>query len=62
MFFISKLWNGGGENINIYYAVTGWMLCAIPHIREDVFKNAQNNHHIQVNTVIIGLCVGSTKK
>ena len=28
------------------------MLFVIPHIREDVFKNVQNNHHIQVNTVI----------
>ena len=23
------------------------MLCVITYIREDVFKNAQNNHHIQ---------------
>ena len=41
-----------GENINTDYAVTGWMLCVIPHIGGDIFNNAQNHHHIQVNTVI----------
>ena len=39
-FFISSLWNERGKHINTDYAVTGWMLCVIPHIREDVFKNA----------------------
>ena len=34
----------------------------IPHIREDVFKNAQNNHHIQVNTFIKTLFSESTEK
>ena len=38
------------------------MLYVIPHIRGDVFKNAQNNHHIQVNNVIKTLFVGSTEK
>ena len=32
--------------------MTGWILCVINHIREDVFKNAQSKHHIQVNNVI----------
>ena len=50
------------EHINTDYAVTGWMLCVIPHIREDVFKNAQNKHHIQVNNVIKTLFAGSTEK
>ena len=40
------------EHINTDYAVTGWMLCVIPHIMEDVFKNVKNKHHIQVNNVI----------
>ena len=35
---ISNLWNKREEYINTNYAVTGWMLCVIPHIREDVFK------------------------
>ena len=38
------------------------MFFVIPHIREDVFKNAQNNHNIQVNTVIKILFSGSTEK
>ena len=38
------------------------MLCVIPHIREDVFKNAHYNHHIQVNTVIKSLFPVSTEK
>ena len=38
------------------------MLCVIPHIREDVFKNEQNKHHIQVNNVIKSLFSGSTEK
>ena len=42
--------------------MTGWMLCVITHIREDVFKNAQNKHHIQVNTVVKSLLSGSTEK
>ena len=50
------------EHINTDYAVTGWMLCVLPHIREDVFKNTQNKHHIQVNNVIKTLFSGSTEK
>ena len=42
--------------------MTAWMLCVITHIRKDIFKNAQNNHHIQVNTVINILFVRSTEK
>ena len=61
-FIISSLWNKREEHINTDYAVTSWMLCVIPHIREDVFKNAQNKHHIQVNNVIKTLFAGSTEK
>ena len=46
------MWNEREEHTNTDYALTGWMLCVIPHIREDIFKNAQNKHHIQVNNVI----------
>ena len=46
------MWNKGEKHINIDCAVTGWVLCVIPNIREDVFKNTQNKHHIQVNNVI----------
>ena len=38
------------------------MSCLITHIREYIFKNAQNNHHIQVNIVIKSLFSGSTEK
>ena len=61
-FVISNLWNEREKHINTDYAVTGWMLCVIPHIREDVFKNAQNKHHIQVNNVIKTFFSGSTEK
>ena len=61
-FVISNFWNKREEHINTDYAVTGWMLCVIPNIREDVFKNAQNKHHIQVNNVIKSLFAGSTEK
>ena len=37
-FFISILRNKREEHINTDYAVTGWILCVLPHIREDVFK------------------------
>ena len=45
-FVVSNLWNEREKRINTNYAVTGCMLCLIPHITEHVFKNAQNNHHI----------------
>ena len=61
-FVISSLWKEREKYINTGYAVTGCMLCVIPHIREDVFKNAQNTHHIQVNIVIKTLFVGLTEK
>ena len=61
-FIISSLCNKREEHINTDYAVTGWMLCVIPHIREDVFKNAQNKNHIQVNNVIKTLFAVSTEK
>ena len=38
------------------------MLSVINQIREDVFKNAQNKHHIQVNNVIKTLFAVPTEK
>ena len=61
-FVISSLWNERKKQINTDYVVTGWILGVITHIREDVFKNAQNNHRIQVNTVIKSFFSGSTEK
>ena len=37
-FVIYSLWNEREKNINTDYAVTGWMLRVIPHIRKDVLK------------------------
>ena len=39
-FEISSLWNEREKHTNTYYYITGWVLCVIPHIREDLFKNA----------------------
>ena len=61
-FVISNLCNEREKHINTYYAVTGCILCVIPQIRQYVFKNAQINHHIQVNTVIMSIFSGSTEK
>ena len=61
-YVISNLWHKREEHINTDYAVTGWVLCVIPHIRDDVFKNSQNKHHIQVSNVIKNLFAGSTEK
>ena len=61
-FFISNLWNKREEHTNNDYAVNSCMLGVIPHIREDVLKNAQNKHHIQLNNVIKTLFAGSTEK
>ena len=54
------MWNERDKHINTAYDVTGWMLCVINHIREDVLKREQNNHHIQLNTVIKSFISGST--
>ena len=61
-FVISRLWNKREEHINTEYSMAGWMLCVIPHIRENLFKNSQNKHHIQVNNLIKTLFYGSTEK
>ena len=38
------------------------MICVIPHIREDVFKNINRHHMNQVNIVINDLFVRSSEK
>ena len=35
---IFSLCNEREKHINTDCAITGWMLCVIPHIREDIFK------------------------
>ena len=62
MFFISKLWIERQKHINTDYYVTGLLLCVIPYIRENVFKNSNRNHINQVNTVIKTLFAGLSEK
>ena len=40
------------EYSNTDYAVTGYIICVIPHITEDVLENAYVKHMKQVNFVI----------
>ena len=61
-FVISSLWNLREKHSIFGYSVNGWMFCVIPHIREDIFKNAQNKHHIEVNNVIKTLFSRPTEK
>ena len=51
-FVISNLWNEKERDIDIDYFVTGCILCVIPHIREDVLNNSNENIGNKVNTVI----------
>ena len=51
-FFISNLWIEREKRTNTDCTVTGWMLCIIYHIREDVFNNSNENNRNKVNTVI----------
>ena len=51
-FVISKLWIEEEKHINTDYAVTGWVLCVIPHIKKDVLKIQMKNNRNQVNNVI----------
>ena len=34
------------------YAVTGWMLCVIPHVHNDIIDNYDGNNRNQVNNFI----------
>ena len=61
-FPIYCLWIVREKHNNTDYSGTGWMLCVIPHIREDVFKNAQNKNHIQLNNVIRTFFLDQLKK
>ena len=47
-----NLWQNRQLHINTDFAVTGWMLCVIPHIRKDAKYHSDRNHRKQVNNVI----------
>ena len=39
-------------HINTDYATTGWMLCVIPHINNDIIDNPDGNNRKQANNII----------
>ena len=55
-----NLWQKRQLHINTDFAVTGWMLCVIPHIHMDAKDHSDINHRKQVNNVIKRLFSGSS--
>ena len=51
-FSVCKLWQKRQLHINTDFAVTGWMLCFIFHIRKDSKYHSYSDHNKQVNNVI----------
>ena len=49
---VYKIWQKRQLHINTDFTVTGWMLCAIPHIRKDAKDHSDSDHRKQVNNVI----------
>ena len=49
---VCKLWQKRQIHINTDFAVTGWMLCVIPHIHKDARYHSYSDHRKQVNNVI----------
>ena len=59
---VCNLWQKRQLHINTDFAVTGWMLCVIPHIRKDAKYNSDRNHRKQVKNVIKTLFSGSSEE
>ena len=59
---VCNLWQKRSLHINTNFAVTGWMLCVIPHICKDAKDNSYSNHRKQVNNVIKVLFSGSSEE
>ena len=51
-FSVCNLWQKRQLHINTDFVVTGWTLCAIPHIRKDAKYHSDSDHRKQVNNVI----------
>ena len=49
-------------HINTNFAVTGWMLCVIPHILKDAKDHSDSDHRKHVNNVISILFSGETEE
>ena len=58
---VCNLWQKIKLRINTDFAVTGWMLCVIPHIRKYAKDHSDRNHRKQVNNVIKTLFSGSSE-
>ena len=59
---VCNLWQKRQLHINTDFAVTGWMLCVIPHIRKNAKDNSDRNHRKQVNNVIKTLFLDHLKR
>ena len=59
---VCNLWHKRQLRINTYFAVTGWMLFVIPHIRKDAKYNSDIDHRKQVNNVIKKLFSGASEE
>ena len=59
---LCSLWQKKQLHINTDFAVTGWMLCVIPHICIDAKDHSDRNHRKQVNKVIKRLFSGSSEE
>ena len=49
---VCYIWQKRKIHINNYFAVTGWMLCVIPHICKDEKDHSDSDHKKQVNNII----------
>ena len=49
---IFNCWNGRGVQINTDYSITGWMLCGITHIINDMIDKYDGSHSKQVKILI----------
>ena len=57
-----NLWQKRQLHINTDFAVTGWMLCVIPHICKYAKDHSDRNHRKQVNNVIKRLFSGTSEE
>ena len=59
---VCKLWHKRQLHINTDFAVTGWMLCVIPHISKDAKDHLYSDNRKQDNNVINTLFSGASEE
>ena len=59
---VCNLWQKRQLDINTDFAVTGWMLCVIPHIRKYAKDHSDSDHRKQVNNIIKTLFSGASEE